>query len=44
MARARLLIADDHALVVEAFKKLLEPKFEIIGVASDGRELLQLAR
>ena len=43
MARARLLIADDHALVVEAFKKLLEPKFEIIGVASDGRELLQLA-
>jgi len=43
MAKPRLLIADDHALVVEAFKKLLEPEFEIIGVASDGRELLQLA-
>jgi len=28
---------------VEAFKKLLEPEFEIVGVASDGRELLQLA-
>ena len=28
---------------MEAFKKLLEPEFEIVGVASDGRELLQLA-
>jgi DNA-binding NarL/FixJ family response regulator len=42
VAKARLLIADDHALVVEAFKKLLEPDFEVVGVASDGRELLQL--
>jgi DNA-binding NarL/FixJ family response regulator len=43
MVKTRLLIADDHALVVEAFTKLLQPEFEIVGVASDGRELLQLA-
>jgi DNA-binding NarL/FixJ family response regulator len=43
MAKARLLLADDHVLVVEALKKLLEPEFEVVGVASDGRELLQLA-
>lgn len=43
MARVRVLLADDHTMVVEALKKLLEPEFEIVGVASDGRELLQLA-
>jgi DNA-binding NarL/FixJ family response regulator len=43
MAKVRLLLADDHTLVVEGFKKLLEPEFEIVAVASDGRELLQLA-
>ena len=41
--RVRVLIADDHALIVEAFRRLLEPKFDVIDVASDGRELLQLA-
>jgi DNA-binding NarL/FixJ family response regulator len=43
MGRARVLIADDHALIAEAFRRLLEPKFEVIGAATDGRELLQLA-
>ena len=43
MANARVLVADDHALVMEAFRKLLEPEFEVVGVASDGRKLLQLA-
>ena len=43
MAKTRLLLADDHALVVEAFKKLLQPEFDVVGVASDGRELLELA-
>ena len=28
MASPRLLLADDHAMVVEAFKKLLEPEFD----------------
>src|SRR5262249_62297387 len=31
-------------MVGEAFKKLLEPEFEVVGVASDGRKLLQLAQ
>ena len=43
MPNARVLVADDHALVMEAFRKLLEPEFEVVGVASDGRKLLQLA-
>jgi len=40
MARPRLLLADDHTLVVEGFRKLLEPEFEVAGVVSDGRALV----
>ncbi len=43
MAKARILLADDHTLVAEALKKLLEPEFEVVGNATDGRKLLRLA-
>jgi DNA-binding NarL/FixJ family response regulator len=43
MRRPRILLADDHTLIVEAFKKLLEPEFEVIGMVPDGRKLLQVA-
>jgi len=39
-----VLIADDHTMIAEAFRRLLEPGFAVVGVASDGRELLQLAQ
>ena len=42
--RARLLIADDHTLVAEACKNLLEPEFEVVGVVDNGRALLERAR
>ena len=38
--RPRILIADDHTLVAEAFVKLLEPEFEVIGIFADGQALL----
>jgi DNA-binding NarL/FixJ family response regulator len=41
--RARILIADDHKLVAEACKGLLEPEFDVVGIVSDGRALLQAA-
>lgn len=40
--RARLLIADDHTLVAEACKNLLEPEFEVLGLVDNGRDLLRL--
>src|SRR5215813_15353133 len=40
--KARLLIADDHMLVAEACKKLLEPEFQVIGIVTNGRDLLQV--
>ena len=39
--RATILIADDHMLVAEACRRLLEPEFEVVGTVSDGRALLR---
>jgi DNA-binding NarL/FixJ family response regulator len=44
MSRPRILLADDHTLVLDGFKKLLEERYEIVGVVEDGRTLLQKAR
>ena len=43
MGRARILIADDHNLVVEGFQKILEPHFDVVGAVGDGRALLSAA-
>ncbi|HVN19130.1 MAG TPA: response regulator transcription factor [Dongiaceae bacterium] len=43
MALRRVMLADDHTILVDAFRKLLEPHFEIVGTAADGRELLETA-
>jgi DNA-binding NarL/FixJ family response regulator len=43
MGKPRILLADDHTLVAEAFTKLLESQFEIVGTAADGRSLLEKA-
>ena len=40
--RPRVLIADDHKLVAEACRNLLEPEFNVIGMVTDGRELLKV--
>ena len=39
----RILIADDHTLVAEACKKLLESDYEIVGTVGDGRSLVRAA-
>ena len=43
MGRPGVLLADDHTLVLEAFKRLLETDFEIVGTVADGRSLLSTA-
>lgn len=42
--RPKILIADDHVLVAEACKNLLEPEFNVVAVVSNGRALLQASR
>ena len=38
--RARILLADDHDLVAAGLCKLLEPDFDLVGTATDGRALV----
>jgi DNA-binding NarL/FixJ family response regulator len=39
--RARLVIADDHPLVAEGIKSMLAPDYDVVGVAANGRDLLE---
>jgi len=41
-ARPRLVIADDHRVVVQGLQQLLGGRFDIVGVAYAGDELLRL--
>src|SRR5450432_780527 len=41
--RSRILIADDHNLVAELCKRLLETEFDVIGVVTDGGSLVRSA-
>ncbi len=40
MDRARILLADDHTLVVEGIRKLLESRFDLVGAVEDGRAVV----
>jgi DNA-binding NarL/FixJ family response regulator len=44
MSKPRVLLADDHQILAEGLRGLLEPEFEVIGVVADGRELVAAAR
>lgn len=44
MSRPRVLLADDHTLVLEGFKKLLEEQCQVVGSVEDGRSLLDAAK
>jgi DNA-binding NarL/FixJ family response regulator len=43
MKRPRVIVADDHILVLEALKNLIEPEFEVVGTFADGRALVEEA-
>ena len=43
MKRPRVLLADDHRLLREAFAQLLEPNCDVVGAVADGRALLAAA-
>ena len=44
MSKPRVLIADDHRILAEGLRGLLEPEFEVVGVVADGRELVAAAQ
>jgi DNA-binding NarL/FixJ family response regulator len=43
MKRPRLLLADDHPLVLAGLRSLLETECDVVGAVSDGRSLVEAA-
>src|SRR5215217_7458144 len=41
MKRPRVVLADDHTLVLDALKNLLEPEFDVVGMFSNGYTLVE---
>ncbi|HEX4922162.1 MAG TPA: response regulator transcription factor [Candidatus Bathyarchaeia archaeon] len=37
------MLADDHTLIAEAFRNLLEPQYQVVATVQDGRALLETA-
>lgn len=44
MKRTSVLLADDHAVLTESLAHLLREQFEIVGVARDGRSMVDMAK
>ena len=43
MRRISILVADDHTMVCEGLKRMLEPEFEVIACVQNGRALVKAA-
>ncbi len=43
MRRPRVLLADDHALMLDGFSNLLQPKYAVVGTVEDGKALVEAA-
>ena len=43
MARPRVLLGDDHVMFCEGLRSILEPHFEVVGIAENGQELVAAA-
>ena len=44
MTRPRILMADDHRMVAEGLRGVLEPTYELVDIVADGRQLVEAAQ
>ena len=44
MSRPRLLLADDHRIVVEGLRSILTPEYDLVGIVENGRELIDAVK
>jgi DNA-binding NarL/FixJ family response regulator len=44
MKRTTVLLADDHAILMDGLVNLLRQEFEVVGVAGDGRTMIEMAK
>lgn len=42
MQHSRILIADDHKLIADLYKKLLEPEFAVVATVTNGRAMVNV--
>lgn len=43
MKKPRIILADDHTILLDALRNLVEPEFDVVALCSNGRELLKAA-
>jgi DNA-binding NarL/FixJ family response regulator len=43
MKQARILLGDDHSLIINGIRGLLESQYEVVGTADNGRSLVEAA-
>ena len=43
MQHPRIVLVDDHRILLDAIKSLIEPEFEVVGMFEDGQSLLDHA-
>jgi DNA-binding NarL/FixJ family response regulator len=43
MRRPRIILADDHRLLADALKSILDPEYDVVAVVGDGQSLLERA-
>jgi DNA-binding NarL/FixJ family response regulator len=41
LSTPRILLADDHDLIANALRTMLEPRYNVLGIVGDGRALLE---
>lgn len=39
--KPRIVLADDHTILLDGLRRILEPEFAVVGVATDGRQLIR---
>ena len=44
MKRITLLLADDHDMLLDGLVHMLRPDFDVVGVAHDGRTMIEIAK
>jgi DNA-binding NarL/FixJ family response regulator len=44
MSKIKVLLADDHRIVAEGLRRLLEPTYELVAIVENGRELIAAAK
>lgn len=44
MPRPRVLIADDHRMVAEGLRSLLEPDYDLVEIVEDGQQMIEAAK